>query len=193
MADTRDSRDDQALNVDRRQQERAMREELAQFRGAEHHEDLSATLDGLDYPAPAEAVAEALAGHTVDAADTTLPAAEVVERSARATFESTADVRTRLSRPTVAAAMRRLEAASRETDLRAAFREREAAYQRTFRALESIDELDDDEGIPVVAAWIMSETYGNGRFPKSRGVRKYAATYCRDNGYKVRDDDWLGA
>jgi len=65
-------------------------------------------------------------------------------------------------------------------------------YRKTLRALEDVTPDDDDEGIAVVADWIIErlET-GDGR-PSSKAVRQRAQKYCRQNGYEVSNNDWMG-
>nr|WP_245545327.1 hypothetical protein [Halomicrobium katesii] len=66
------------------------------------------------------------------------------------------------------------------------------AYEKTFRALKAIDADDDDEGIQYMADWIVELVDETGKLPGSRAVRREAATFCRENGYSVRNDEWLG-
>lgn len=72
-------------------------------------------------------------------------------------------------------------------------RSKREAYERTLRALAAKDEADGDEGIAVVTDWIVERIHETGQMPKSRRVRKRAAKFCRENGYRVRDDEWPGA
>jgi hypothetical protein len=193
MGDTRDGRDEQGWDHDRRDIERSVREELARWHETELLDDVVDALADVAYPADSETVEAAVETHELTAGDATLPAAEVVRAAPETQFRSAREASVVIERPTVAAALRRIEAASSRWDHREAFRERRDDYEKTLRALEDVTGDDDDEGITVVAEWIVGELAEKDRVPKSRRVRKRAASYCRDDGYEVRDDDWLGA
>lgn len=193
MGDTRDGRDEQSRNRDRRDIERSVREELARWHEVEPPDDVVAALDAVAYPADTEDVAAAVQGFEVAVGDDAVPVAEVVQLAAPVRFRSAREARQTVERPSVAAALRRIEAACQRWDHRDAFRERRAAYEKTLQALEDIDGDDDNEGITVIAAWIVGELAEKDKLPRSRRLRKRAAAFCRDNGYEVRDDDWLGA
>ena len=66
-------------------------------------------------------------------------------------------------------------------------------YRKTFRALEDVTPEDDDEGVTVVADWIVEQLEENGERPGSRQVRRRAREFCEHNGYDVSDNDWLGS
>lgn len=66
------------------------------------------------------------------------------------------------------------------------------AYERTFEELEAIDATDDDEGIQVIADWIVERISEDSTLPSSRAVRREAAKLCRANGLEIRSDEWLG-
>jgi hypothetical protein len=66
-------------------------------------------------------------------------------------------------------------------------------YERTFRALEDVTPTDNDEGITVIADWIVRRMRETGERPSSRGVRQRAREYCHQNGHEIGDNDWLGA
>lgn len=66
-------------------------------------------------------------------------------------------------------------------------------YERTFRALEDVTPTDNDEGIAVVADWIVERLRETGERPSSRAVRQRARKYCQRNGHEIGDNDWLGA
>lgn len=193
MGDTREGRDKQGRDRERRDIERAVREELARWTEPEPPDDVEAALRDVSYPADSERVADAVAGYEVATEEDAVPAAEVVRRSERGQFGSPREARLVLERPSVAAAMRRIEAASSRWDHREAFRERREAYEKTLRALEAVEGDDENEGVTAVAAWIVGELGETDSLPASRRVRKRAAAFCRENGYEVRDDSWLGA
>ncbi|WP_318568776.1 hypothetical protein [Salinigranum marinum] len=65
-------------------------------------------------------------------------------------------------------------------------------YEKTFRALEDVAPDDDDEGVTVVADWIVEEIRTTGKRPTSKSVRRRARAYCEHNGYEVSNNDWLG-
>ena len=65
-------------------------------------------------------------------------------------------------------------------------------YRKTLRALEDVTPDDDDEGVTVVANWIVEQLETGGERPSSKAVRRRAREYCRTNGYDVSDNDWLG-
>ncbi len=198
MADNRNSRDKQARDVDRRQRERAMLAELERGDETEPPTDPSELdafeedLDGVSFPATGAAVVAALGDREVVSAEGTYTVAELVPATDAETFDSPDAVRLRVARPTVAAAMKRVAEADDAPGVTFGTSQYEA-YERTFRALKAIDADDDDEGIEVIGDWIVEQVNEKGAFPGSRQVRKRAATFCRSNGYEVRDDEWLGA
>jgi hypothetical protein len=193
MGDTRDGRDEQALNRERRDIERSVREELARWHETEPPEEVADALEDVAYPADVEEVADAVRDFEVAVDGDAISAAEVVTLSNPTRFRSAREARLVIERPSVAAALRRIEVASRRWDHRDAFRERRAAYEKTLQALEAISEDDENEGVTVITAWIVGELAEKDKLPRSRRLRKRAAAFCRDNGYEVRDDDWLGA
>jgi len=193
MGDTKEGRENQAQDELERQRQRAVQEELARWDETEPPRELDDALDDLDYPVTTEAVAEAVGDYEVPVGDDVIPVAKIVQRSARDGFDSPEEARDRIRRPSVAASLRRLLALSTEAGMADDFRAREEAYEKTLRALEDVDADDEDEGIAAVTEWIAERVEETGSLPKSRRVRNYAAEFCRDNGYAVRDDGWLGA
>jgi len=198
MADNKSGRDKQANDAARRQRERNLELDLA--RGDEPEppiepealDDLEAALDSLSFPATGTEVVAAVGDREVAAIGETHTVAALVPDADVETFESPVAVRERVQRPTVAAAMKRVVEASEtlpETDLRGSQRD---AYEKTFRELKAIDADDDDEGIQVIADWIVDRIQDKEKLPGSRAVRKRAAKFCRSNGYEVRNDEWLG-
>jgi len=92
----------------------------------------------------------------------------------------------------VRSAMRRIRDAD---DSRTAADNREQQhemYEKTLRALEDIDADDDDEGVAVVANWVVDRIEATGERPDSGAVRRRAREFCRNNGYEVPADSWLG-
>ncbi len=177
---------------------RAMLEELERGDEAEPPveegalDDLDAELETVEFPATGLELVEAVGYHEVEAGDETYDLAELLPRSEREAYDSPEAVRARVRRPTVAAAMRRIvEAADELGGVEFGSSQREG-YERTFRELQAIDAVDDDEGIPVVADWVVERIREKEKLPGSRDVRRRAAKFCRSNGYEVRNDEWLG-
>lgn len=198
MADDKRGRESQARDEDQRQRERAIASGLE--RGDEPEpkveeavlEDVEAELGSPDYPATGAEVVVAVGHREVPAEDGTYSLADLISESDLEAFESPAAVRVRVQRPTVASAMKRVvEAADavQHVDLGNSQRE---AYEKTFRALAAIKADDQDEGIRVAADWIVKQVHEEGDLPGSRDVRRQAAEFCRDRGYAIRNDEWLG-
>ncbi|WP_137286312.1 DUF5789 family protein [Halorussus salinisoli] len=198
MADNKKGRDKQADDAERRQRERDVAAELS--RGDEVEPpveagelaDIETELESLEFPATGTEVVAAVGDREVESADRTYAVEELVPDTAEETFDSPAAVRTRVQRPTVAAAMKRVVEANEKlpnANLRGSQRE---AYEKTFRELEAIDADDDDEGIQAIGDWIVEQINDKEKLPGSRGVRRQAAKFCRANGYQVRNDEWLG-
>lgn len=100
----------------------------------------------------------------------------------------------RLRDMSIEAAIRRIREAETEAGLRDDDRaQQHEVYEKTFHALEDVTPHDDDEGITVVTEWIVERIEESGERPDSRAVRRRAAEFCRDNGYEIGDNDWLGA
>lgn len=92
----------------------------------------------------------------------------------------------------ITAAMKRIREAD-DTGTEADDREQQyEMYEKTMRALEDIDAVDDDEGITVVTNWVTDRIAETGRLPSSKAVRNRAKTFCRNNGYEIPNDSWLG-
>ncbi|WP_092887106.1 hypothetical protein [Halopelagius inordinatus] len=65
-------------------------------------------------------------------------------------------------------------------------------YQKTLESLEDIDADDENEGVTVVTEWIVDQIETNGKRPSSKAVRQHGAKFCRNNGYEIPNDSWLG-
>ncbi|SDZ76716.1 hypothetical protein SAMN04488065_0152 [Haloplanus vescus] len=198
MGDDKSGREKQARDADRRQRERDVADELE--RGDEPEppvdstvlDELESELDSLDFPATGADIVSVVGNRNIESNEASYAVEELVPAIESEAFDSPAAVRVRIQRPTVAAAMKRvLEAADTlpNTDLSESQRD---AYEKTFRELKAIDPDDDDEGIPAVADWIVERIREKETLPGSRAVRRHAATFCRQNGYEIRDDEWLG-
>jgi hypothetical protein len=198
MADTKDGRDKKAQDADRRQRERDV--EAAVERGDEPEppiddDDLDALeseLESLSFPATGLEVVAAIGDRQVESVAEGDTVAELVPETDVETFESPAAVRSRIRRPTIAGAMKRvIEAVDTLPNAELSESQRDA-YERTFLELERIDIGDDDEGITVIGDWIVERIHDTEKLPGSRDVRRQAAKFCRSNGYEVRNDEWLG-
>jgi len=197
MADNKNGREAQARNEERRQRERAIAEELARADEPEPPVDptelayFETELDTLEFPATAAAVVATVGDHEIESVDGTYTVADLLPDAEVESFDSPAEVRTRVQRPTVAGAMKRVVEAADEHQSASFGASQRDGYERTFRELKAID-ADDDDGIRAIADWIIERVHENETLPKSRDVRRRASEFCRSNGYSVRSDDWLG-
>lgn len=199
MADDRAGRDAQAHDEERRQRERDLAEELR--RGDETEppadpeslDEVAQAVAGLGFPATAAEVVAVAGDHEVIDDHTTHTVAELLPNSDALVFPSPAAVRARVERPTVAGAIKRIVEAGDTLQNSPFTRSKREAYERTLRALANVDADDDDETVGTVTDWIVGRIDDTGSFPASRRVRKEAAAVCRQNGYEIRDDEWLGA
>ncbi|WP_229115268.1 DUF5789 family protein [Halapricum desulfuricans] len=198
MADDKNGRENQADREMQRQREREIEAELQRGDEPEPPVDTSTLaffeteLDAVAFPATGAEIVETVGDREIEAETGVYTVAELLPETDVETFESPAAVRTRIQRPTIASAMKRIvEAAAgiEQADFRTSQRE---AYERTFLELQAIDAVDDDEGISVIRDWIVERIDEKGKLPGSRDVRRRAAKYCRANGYQVSNDEWLG-
>lgn len=198
MADDRRGRDEQADREERRQRERDVAEELE--RGDEPEppvdatdlDDLETELEAVEFPATGAEVVAAVGDRELETDDGSRAVADLIADTDAEVFDAPALVRTRVERPTVAAAMKRIAEASATLPNATLDGSRREAYETTLRELQAIDEDDDDEGVRVVGDWIVERIREREALPKSRDVRRRAAKFCRANGYEIRVDDWLG-
>lgn len=196
MADDKSGRDKQARDEEQRQRRRAMEEELERWGETEPEVDESAlgdveaTLESLEYPATAAEVVDVAGDHEVESADGTYTVEELLPETDAVEFDSPADVRVRVERPTVAASMKRIVEANRELN-RDRLGSQRNAYEKTLLALKNVTADDDDEGIAFITDWIVGQIH-EGKHPGSRDVRRRAAKWVREQGYEVRNDEWLG-
>lgn len=198
MADDKNSRENQAQDVERRQRERAMvtalerKDEPEPPLQAGTLDDLEADFDELSFPATGMEVVTKIGDRTIESAEGRFRIEELVPATDDETFDSPDAVRVQVERPTVAAAMKRVVEASttlRNTEFSWTQRK---AYEKTFEELKAIDSQDDDAGIRAISDWIVERISDRESLPSSRGVRREAAKFCRANGYQVRNDEWLG-
>ncbi|MFC6952625.1 hypothetical protein [Halorubellus litoreus] len=198
MADNKRGREKQADDADRQQRERDV--ETAMERGDEPEPpvderdlaELETELEGVAFPATGRDVVAAVGDREVRAADDTYTVKQLVPETDVETFDSPTAVRERVQRPTVAGAMKRVVEAAATLDDPEFPESKREGYLRTFLALEDIDADDDDEGIRLIADWIVDRVHEKAALPGSRDVRREAAKHCRKRGYAVRDDEWLG-
>lgn len=198
MADDKRGREKQSRDADTRQRERdvsAQRE-----RGDEPEppipsselDAVEAELESLTFPATGTEIVQAVGDHDIESVEGSEPIANLIPETEAETFESPTDVRVRVQRPTIAAAMKRIVEATDTLPNATLSGSQRDAYEKTFRELEAIDAVDDDEGIPVIRDWIVEQIREKEKLPGSRAVRRQAAKFCRSSGYEVRNDEWLG-
>jgi len=198
MPDDKRGREKQSRDADNRQRQRDIAAALERSDETEppvdtdELETLTPELDTVAFPATGSEVVEAVGTREVDAAGGTKRIADLVPETGEETFDSPDDVHVRLQRPEIAASMKRIvEASDRLRNARLGYSQREA-YEKTLRALKAVDADDDDEGVEVVTEWIVERIRDDETFPGSRAVRRRAAKFCRENGYEIRNDEWLG-
>lgn len=198
MADDKRGREKQAQDEDKRQRQRDMNAEIERGDEAEPSVetavlgDLEDELETLEYPATGATVVAAVGDREIEAVTGTFTVDELIPDTERESFEDPEEIRIRVQRPTIAAAMARVADAG-ETLPDVEFSTSQLnAYERTFQELRAIDADDDDEGIRVVGDWFVEQVQETGKLPGSRALRRRAAKFCRANGYEVRNDEWLG-
>ena len=198
MADDKSGRDKQAHDEERRQREREIAAELERGDETEPPVDPSelayfeTALDAVTFPATGAEIVSAVGDREIEAVSGTYAIADLVPDVDGETFDEPTAVRVRVQRPTIAAAMKRIVEASDSLRDEELGRSQRDAYEQTFQALEAIDAVDEDEGIRVIADWIVERIEEKEKIPGSRAVRRQAAKFCRENGYEIRNDEWLG-
>lgn len=198
MADDKRGRDKQARDAERRRDQRDI--DTALERGDEVEPpveaaalaDLETALEALAFPATGAEIVAAVGDREIASTEGRYRIEELIPETDEETFDSPAAVGVQVQRPTVAAAMTRIvEASERLRNTEFGWTQRKA-YEKTFRELEAIDAVDDDEGIRAIGDWVVERIRTEGKLPTSRAVRREAATFCRENGYQVRNEEWLG-
>ncbi|MEF8821996.1 MAG: hypothetical protein V5A52_06940 [Halovenus sp.] len=198
MADDRQGRDKQAQDTEKRQRQRYLSEELERRDETEPEidpatvDEFEGELDEIEFPVTASELVEEIGGREIETPAERYTVAELLPETDAEIFEEPAEVRVLVQRPTIAAAMKRVIEASETLPNTELGRSQREAYEKTFRELKAIDADDDDEGIRVIADWIIDQIREKEKIPGSRGVRREAAKFCRKNGYSVRNDEWLG-
>jgi len=198
MPDDKRGREKQARDADRRQRARAIAAELERMDetappvATDALDDLEAELDDVSFPATGAEVVAAAGDRTIASDEGLARVAELVPETEAETFAVPADVVARVQRPTIAAAMKRVVEANAAVSNDRLNDSRRKAYEKTLRALKAIDADDDDEGVRVVSEWLVEQLHETETPPDSRAVRRQAAAFCRENGYEIRNDEWLG-
>jgi len=198
MADDKSGRDKQAHDEERRQREREITAELERGDEPEPPVDPSelayfeTELDAVTFPATGSEIVAAVGNRELESEAQVYTVADLLPDADLEAFDAPATVRDRVRRPAVATAMKRVVEAAETLESVDFGRSQRTAFERTFRALSDIDELDDEEGVRAIADWVVDRIDEKGSVPGSRDVRRQAATYCRKNGYEIRNDEWLG-
>mgnify|MGYP000498305844 FL=1 len=198
MADDKQGRDKQAHDAERRQRERAIQAELERYDEAEppvddaELDEVEAELETVPFPATAADIVAAVGERRVTAGQETYAVEELLPESDVETFEDPAVVRSRIQRPTLATAMKRIvEASGTIANVEFSSSQRDA-YEKTIRALQAVDTIDEDEGVRAITDWIVGRIEETGKLPGSRDVRRQGGKITRGSGYEVRNDEWLG-
>jgi hypothetical protein len=198
MADDKNGREKQARDAERRQQERDVATDLK--RGDESapplpanlFDDLESALESLEFPAVGTEVIAAVGDHEIESGERAYTIEELLPATDTEPFDSPAAVSVQIRQPRVAGAMKRVvEASETLPNIEFPWSQRKA-FEQTFQELKAIDADDDDEMIQVMGDWIIECIREKEQLPGSRAIRRQAAKFCRENGYAIRDDQWLG-
>ncbi|MFC6736984.1 hypothetical protein [Halolamina salina] len=198
MADDKQGREKQAADEERRQRERALRTELERYDEAEppiddaELDEIEAELETVSFPATGAEIVDTVGRRRVAAGQETYAVEELLPEAEVETYESPAVVRSRIQRPTIAMAMKRIVEASETIPNVEYSASQRDAYEKTLRALQAVDTLDEDEGVRAITDWIVERIEEKGKLPGSRDVRREAGKLTRESGYEVRNDEWLG-
>lgn len=198
MPDDKRGREKQARDAQNRQRQRDVAEARSRAQEpeppieSEELDEIEEALDSVPFPATGRELVETVGSRPIESIDRPLTIGDLLPKSEREAFESSADVRKRLEQPMVAVAMKRILEVSEQLPGDKLKGSQWDAYERTFHELHEIDDVDEDEGIQVISDWLVDRIEAKEKLPGSRDVRREAAKYCRKNGYKVRNDEWLG-
>ena len=198
MPDDKRGREKQARDADMRQRERAIETELERSGETEPPVDpaelgeFEVALETLEFPATGAEVVAAVGDRAIESDEGTYTIEELVPETDEEAFDSPAEIREQVQRPSVAAAMKPIVEASDPLQDENLGQSQRNAYEKTFRELKAISPEDDDEGVHVISDWIVEQIREKGKLPGSRDVRRRAAEFCRANGYEVGNNDWLG-
>ncbi|WP_435094743.1 hypothetical protein [Halorubrum sp. N11] len=198
MADDKDGREKQAQDADDRQRRRDIAAELE--RGDEPEpdidaadlDDVEAELESLEFPATGAEILAAIGDRDIGPSDERYTVEQLVPETDEVVFDSPDRVRVRIQRPTVAAAMKRIVELSETLPNEELDGSQHDAYEKTFLELKRLSPDDEDEEIGVVRDWVVDRIRDEEKLPSSRQIRRQAAKVCRQNGYQIRNDDWLG-
>jgi len=70
----------------------------------------------------------------------------------------------------------------------------ERSQRRAYeKSLEAVDDLASEAAVKRLATWVADTIREKEKLPTSRRVRKKGAEICRDAGYSVSTEDWLGS
>ncbi|GAB7010296.1 hypothetical protein [Halorubrum trueperi] len=198
MADDKNGREKQAADEERRQRDRDVTAELERGDEAEPPvddaalDDLETALEPLTFPATGRELVAAVGDREIAVAGGTYAVVDLLPDADSEAFNAPALVSERVRRPAVATAMKRIVEAAETLPNEEFGRSQHEAFERTFRALTDVDGIDDDAGVRVVADWVVDRIREREAVPGSRDVRRQAAKYCREHGYEIRNDEWLG-
>ncbi|MDR5655637.1 hypothetical protein RH831_00370 [Halodesulfurarchaeum sp. HSR-GB] len=198
MPDDKRGREKQARNADRRQRKRAIASELERMDEPEPEIDegelalFETALEELEFPVTATEVVFEMGHQELEGIEQAYSVAELLPATESISFNRPEEVRVQVQRPSIATALKRIVEETDSIQGASLTGSQLETYEKTFLELKAIDAVDDDEGIPVLRDWILESLRENGELPGSRGVRRRAADYCRENGYEVRNDEWLG-
>lgn len=198
MADNKSGRDKQAHDTEKRQRKRDLAENIERMDEAAppidvtELGDIESKFEELSFPVTGAELVGEVGAYEVESVARNYTVEELIPETETELYDSPAAVSIEIQRPTVAAVMKQVLEASdtlSNSELRGSQRK---AYERTFQELRQIDADDDDEGLQVIADWIIEKINSKEKLPSSRAVRREAATFCRSNGYEIRNDQWLG-
>ncbi|MFC6754876.1 hypothetical protein, partial [Halorubrum tibetense] len=148
--------------------------------------------ESLTFPATGRELVAAVGEHDIGAGGDRYVLAELLPDADMESFDAPAVVSERIRHPAVATAMKRVVEAAATLPDEEFGRSQHEAFERTFRALSDVDLVDDEAGVHAIADWVVDRIDERKTVPGSRDVRRQAATYCRENGYEIRNDEWLG-
>ncbi len=198
MPDDKRGREKQARNADLRQRERAIAAELERMDEPEPAFDegelafFEAALEEFEFPATGDEIVTSMGHRELEGSETSYRVGELLPATETETFEDPTVVRKRVQRPAVAKAIKRIVEATESVPDAKLSGSKRTAYAKTFRKLEDIDAVYGDDGINVVTNWVIDELEETGKLPDSRAIRRRAGRYCRETGYEIENDEWLG-
>lgn len=154
--------------------------------------DLESDLESVTFPTTGRQIVDAVGEQRVLTKNASYTISELIPETDAETFDSTGAVRAEVQHPAVAAAMKQIVEASSTLPNQPFPHSQRKAYEETFRELRSMDVNDEDESITVLTNWVLEQIRHNNTLPGSRAVRQQAADMSRSDGYRIRNDEWLG-